>query len=120
MQMEAWELDFEWLRTRHMVKDRFGTSSIPDLQTILFLIGIQEVGEFRAEFTKEEKQDLIHVAVCTLLEPIGYFSFTGRDHEGWPHWEETKKFTVKGVDAQERLLKEQIIQFLQGAITEEE
>ncbi len=116
--MEAWELDFEWLQIRHRIKDRFSTPSLPDLQTILFLIGIQEVGKLHHAFTKEEKQDLIHVAVCTLLEDDGYFTFRGRDDEGWPHWETSKKFTLKGVDAQETLLKLKIINFLD--VTEEE
>jgi len=116
--MEAWELDFEWLKTRHIIKKRFGTSDLPDLQTVLFLIGIQEVGKLHHQFTKEEKQDLIHVAVCSLLEEDEYFTFIGRDDEGWPHWETTKKFTIKGVEAQETLLKEKIIIYLN--LSEEE
>lgn len=116
--MEAWELDFKWLKLRHQVKAQLGMQDIPDLQTILFLIGIQELGKLHETFTKEEKQDLIHVAVCSLLEEEGYYSFTGRDVDGWPHWEPIKIFKLKGVDAQETLLKEKIIDFL--ALDEEE
>ena len=43
------------------------------MEAILFLIGIQEVGDFRTKFTKEQKQDLMHVAVCSLLSPSGYY-----------------------------------------------
>ncbi len=65
--MEVWELDFEWLRVQHLVKDAINHDKLPDLQSILFLIGIQELGFVQHEFTKEEKQDLMHVAVCALL-----------------------------------------------------
>ncbi len=110
--MEAWELDFEWLQVRHKVKEQFSMSSLPDLQTILFLIGVQELGQLDRKFSKEEKQDLIHIGVCTLLAEDGYYVFQGRDEDGWPHWEQHKKFTLRGVDAQEELLKEKVIGFL--------
>lgn len=110
--MENWELDFEWLKTRHKIKDQFSMSSLPDLSSILFLIGIQELGDLGRSYSKEEKQDLMHIAVCTLLEDDGYYEFKGRDEEGWPHWEQIKKFTVKGADVQENLLKEKVINFL--------
>ncbi len=110
--MEAWELDFEWLQLRHRVKDRFDFAKLPDLSGILFLIGIQELGDLGRSFSKEEKQDLMHVAVCTLLEEEGYFEFIGRDEDGWPHWEPIRKFVMKGVESQENLLKEKIIAYL--------
>lgn len=110
--MEAWELDFEWLQLRHKVKERFKMAALPDLSGVLFLIGIQELGDMDRSFTKEEKQDLMHVGVCTLLEEEGYYKFNGRDDEGWPHWEQIKKFTVKGADAQEDILKKRILEYL--------
>ena len=80
--METWESDFAWLRIRHLIKDRFGKESLPDLNAILFLIGIQELGRWKAQFTKEEKQDLMHIAVCRLLSYEGYYEFVGRDADG--------------------------------------
>ncbi|HXR79779.1 MAG TPA: hypothetical protein VN763_02630, partial [Saprospiraceae bacterium] len=41
--MEEWQLEFEWLRVRHWVKDRFGKKELPDLNAVLFAIGMQEV-----------------------------------------------------------------------------
>ncbi len=74
--MEVWEKEFEWLKVRHIVRDAMKKDTLPDLQTILFLIGVQELGRIPKEkFTKEEKRDLMHVAVCTLLEKDGYFEF---------------------------------------------
>lgn len=109
--MEAWEEDFEWLRIRHLVKDRFGKSTLPDLNAILFLIGIQELGRWQESFTKEEKQDLMHIAACRLLSYDGHYEFVGRDADGWPHWREIKPFSVKGLKAQESILKERIIRY---------
>ncbi|MBK6564703.1 MAG: hypothetical protein IPL63_16720 [Saprospiraceae bacterium] len=110
--MESWELDFEWLKVRHIVKGAMNKDHLPDLQTVLFLIGIQELGSWPKEnFTKEEKKDLMHVAVCTLLEPDGYYVFEGRDQDGWPHWKENSSFTIKGVQEQEKILVQNIIKY---------
>src|SRR5688572_6596501 len=84
--MEDWQVDFEWLRVRHWVKDRFKKGDLPDLNAVLFLIGMQEVGRTQQKYTKEEKQDLMHVAICHLLSEEGYFEFLGMDEDGWPHW----------------------------------
>src|SRR6188472_126179 len=80
--MEEWQLEFEWLRVRHWVKDRFGKKELPDLNAVLFVIGMQEVGKALPKYTKEEKQDLMHVAICHLLEEEGYFQFEGFDADG--------------------------------------
>ena len=109
--MEDWEFDFEWLRIRHLVKEQTGKEELPDLNGILFLIGIQELGRWQEEFTKEEKQDLMHIAVCRLLSYQDHFRFVGRDEDGWPHWEEISPLTIKGADKQERLLQENVIRY---------
>ncbi|MBK8626698.1 MAG: hypothetical protein IPN86_14370 [Saprospiraceae bacterium] len=31
--------DFEWLKVKHIVKDAMKKDALPDLQTVLFLIG---------------------------------------------------------------------------------
>lgn len=109
--MEDWERDFNWLRIRHQVKDMMGYGTIPDFQAMLFLIGIQELGKWDGEFTKEEKQDLMHIATCRLLEPEGYYSFLGRDHDGWPHYKKERLFSIGGVDQQETYLVERMIEY---------
>lgn len=113
--MEDWQIDFEWLRIKHYVKDAMGKKDLPDLQSILFLIGIQELGRWDPEksFTKEEKQDLMHIAVCSLLEDEGYYEFIGRDQDGWPHFKELKKFDIAGIKGQSEFLKQKIIKYFQ-------
>ena len=109
--MEVWELDFEWLKVRHIVKQSFGKPVLPDLQAILFLIGLQELGSVRTEFSKEEKVDLMHIAVCSLLSRRGIYEFVGRDEEAWPHYQQVSSIDADGVENQEVVLKECIIEY---------
>lgn len=109
--MENWELDFEWLKVRNIVKDALKRDVLPDMNAILMLIGVQELGRWKSNFTKEEKQDLMHIAVCNLMSYDGYYDFKGRDADGWPHYDAVKPFTQKGVQTQEMYLKEKIIQY---------
>lgn len=109
--MEDWQLDFEWLRVQHHVKDALQRKDLPDLQAVLFLIGIQELGTVKRKFTKEEKQDLMHIAVCTLLSADGYYALEGIDGDGWPHFKQVRPVPVEGTKEQERMLKEKIIHY---------
>ena len=118
--MEEWKVEYEWLRVRHVVKKSMGKSELPNLNNILFLIGIQELGRFDDKFSKEEKQDLMHIAVCTLLEPDGYFKFKGRDADGWPHFDPIKPVGIEGVQNQEELLKVKVIEYFKNLNDEEE
>lgn len=83
----------------------------PDLNAILFLIGIRELGVLKDEFSKEEKQDLMHIAICRLLSDEGYYQLVGLDQDGWPHWEAIKNIPTFNVNDQEDLLKKQIIRY---------
>jgi len=109
--MEDWELDFEWLRVQHIVQKSMRREQLPDLNTVLFLIGIQELGRWKKGFSKEEKQDLMHIAVCRLLSYEGYFEFVGRDADGWPHWKQTHELPKRDVAEQEKLLKLYAVQY---------
>jgi hypothetical protein len=104
------DLEQKWLDTQILLKERFG--KIPDMEGILFLIGVNELGRLpRKKFSKEQKQDLMHVAVCTLLGQLGYYEFTGRDEDGWPHFTELMPVPVKGMKEQEEILKACIIHY---------
>ena len=114
--MVEWQLDFEWLQTRHYVKDTMSRDALPDLQAILLLIGIQEARKIQEAYTKEEKQDLMHVAACHLLSQDGYFEFTGYDHDNWPHFNQIRVIPVEGEKAQENLLKECVINYFKEQV----
>ncbi len=79
------------------------------MEAILFLIGIQEVGDFQTKFSKEQKQDLMHVAVCTLLSPSGYYELSMVDEEGWPHYRQLKALPVYNFIEQENFMKDHIL-----------
>ena len=118
--MEEWQLDFEWLRVRHWVKDRFRKTELPDLNAVLFLVGMQEVGRLQVKFSKEEKQDLMHVAICHLLSEDGYFEFEGFDADGWPHWKTLIPVDIKGVSQQEMLLRRKVIEYFAPLLSNSE
>ena len=82
-----------------------------DLKGVLFLIGVQELQKGIASFTKEEKQDILHLAVCKLLTPYGYFKFEKVDEDGWPHWIELKAIKNLSGKQQDLLIKEAIITY---------
>ncbi len=101
-----------WLDTENMLRERFG--KLPDMEGVLFLIGVNELGRMpRRKFSKEQKQDLMHIAVCTLLSQYGYYEFAGRDEEGWPHFKELEAVPKVGMAEQERLLKECVIMYFE-------
>jgi len=109
--MDIWKSDFEWLRVQHIVKSTMNRDKLPDLQAVLFLIGIQELGHVRKDFSKEEKQDLMHVATCKMLEGAGYYEFVGRDEDGWPHYQLIKPIPKHSMEDQEQLLKRGVIDY---------
>ena len=111
--MDEWQLDFHWLELRHKLKGVLKTDGLPEMKAILFLIGVQELGRVNKTFSKEEKQDLMHIAACSLLEHDGYYSFSGRDEDGWPHFDVAKPFKIKGLKEQEEILKKNIIKYFQ-------
>ena len=99
----------EWQDAMKFFESKFGEGL--DIDSILFLIGMQELGHGVREFSKDEKMDVMHIAVCSLLEPYGYWEYQGRDEQGWPHFERKKKLPfLKGAE-QDRLMKEAIVTY---------
>ncbi|MBK7433354.1 MAG: hypothetical protein IPI66_05170 [Chitinophagaceae bacterium] len=111
MQQAQDDITIRWLKLRIKLKERFGIK--PDLDGILFLIGIQELGSGKQDFSKEEKQDLMHIAVCTVLSPGGYYLLEGHDEEGWPHFKQLKPLPELGFIEQENFLKDHILLYFQ-------
>ena len=84
-----------------------------DLNAVLFLVGVQELGKGRKTFSKEEKQDLMHIAICKVLSLSGFYELEGLDEEGWPHWKLVKKLPHFDLLEQEKLLKMHIIEYFE-------
>jgi hypothetical protein len=87
-----------------------------DINGVLFLIGIQELGKGALDFSKEEKQDLMHIAICKVLSLSGYYELEGQDEDGWPHWKLVKKLPRFDLIEQEKLLKMHIIEYFEDEI----
>lgn len=103
-------LQKDWVDLLYKIKKITGKRPA-DLNSVLFLIGVQELGEGMRSFSKEEKQDLIHIAICKLMSFIGYYELEGHDKEGWPHWRLVKKLPKFDLIEQEKLLKMQILEY---------
>lgn len=84
-----------------------------DLNSVLFLIGVQELGQGRKVFGKEEKQDLMHIGICKVLSLAGYYELEGLDKDGWPHWKLVKKLPHFDMLEQEKLLKILVIEYFE-------
>jgi len=112
MQHLTEDLQVRWLKLRIKLKERFGIK--PDMDGILFLIGIQELGTGKQNFSKEEKQDLMHIAVCTVLSLSGYYAHEGIDEDGWPHFKQLKPLPGFIMTEQENFLKDHILLYFQN------
>lgn len=101
----------KWAKVLSNLKEQFGEE--PDIDTILFLIGIQELGKVPIKLSKREKLEVLHIAVCSLLARYDYYRFIGRDEEGWPHFEPTEMLPSLKPIQQHRLIKEAIIEYFE-------
>ena len=101
------DLQARWWKLESKFVEKFGKK--PDVEAVLFLIGIQEIRNIKKKFTKEQKQDLMHVAVCTLLGQSGYYNVEKYDDDGWPHFRQLKELPQYNMIEQENFLKDHIL-----------
>jgi hypothetical protein len=105
-------LDRQWQMLLDLVGKAVGKRP-KDLNGVLFLIGVQELGQGHRFFSKEEKQDLLHIAICKVLSLSGYYTLTGQDEHGWPHWKLEKKLPKFDLMEQEKLLKMHVLEYFE-------
>ena len=105
------DLQQRWWNLEASLVERFGKK--PDMEAVLFLIGMQETGFIKEKISKEQKQDLMHVAVCTVLSSSGFYILEGRDEEGWPHFKQLKEIPVMPLTEQENFLKDHILLYFE-------
>ena len=103
------DLETEFNEILNKLAPQFGEDI--DIQALLFLIGIQELGKGKIKLTKNEKLDVMHIAICTLLEPFGHYIFEGIDKDGWPHWKVNEKFPPLKSGQQLILMKQAVIDY---------
>jgi len=109
------ELERTWQRLRLKLKEVVGKKP-RDLNSILLLIGVQELGKGTIEFSKEQKQDLMHIAICKVLSLSGYYTLEGLDEDGWPHWKNVKELPHFDLIEQEQALKMHILEYFENEI----
>ena len=100
---ERWELLVKKLSVQ------FADGDPMELDAIIYLVGVQELGQYHRTFKKEEKLNLMHIAICRLLEPYGYYEFDFFDEEGWPHYTIKEELPALKSGEQSVLMKEAIV-----------
>lgn len=111
--MNDLDLQREWRQLVTQLEARFGNGL--DLDAILFLVGVQELGQGYRSFKKQEKTDLMHIAICRLLMQYGYYEYLGMDEEGWPHYKPLAKLPLLNPTQQSLLIKEALIDYFKLA-----
>jgi len=99
----------EWQILQEKLTERFGGEM--DYDGILFMIGLQELNKPYRKYKKDEKLEVMHVAICTLLEPFGFYEFMGLDEEGWPHWKLKENLPHLDAKQQNKLIIDAIIDY---------
>ncbi len=92
---------------------QFSDGDILNLDSIIYLIGVQELGQGKKVFKKDEKINLMHIAICKLLEPYGYYEFDFFDKDGWPHYKIVTDLPNLKPGEQAVLMKEAIIHYFE-------
>jgi len=106
------DLQTRWWNLEARLAEKFNKK--PDLETILFLIGVQELGKNTTKFTKEQKQDLMHIAICSLFAQSGYYELEGKDVDGWPHFRQLKSLPPLSAIEQENFMKDHILLYFEN------
>lgn len=106
------DLDRQWAALLNLLENSIGKKP-KDLNGVLFLVGVQELGKGQKIFSKEEKQDLMHIGICKVLSLSGYYELEGQDQDGWPHWKMVKKLPHFDLLEQEKLLKMHVLEYFE-------
>ena len=58
------EQNKRWNNLIDKLSTNFNYGELIDLEGVIYLIGIQELGKFDKRFKKDEKVNLMHIAIC--------------------------------------------------------
>jgi hypothetical protein len=105
------QLKERWENLVNKLSDQFSQGEDLDLDAIIYLIGVQELGKVHREYKKDEKLNLMHIAICRLLEPYGFYEFDYFDEEGWPHYSVKEELPPLKAGEQSVLMKEAIVNY---------
>ena len=105
------QLKIRWEKVVSHLSNQFADGDVLDLDAIIYLIGVQEYGKFKQEFKKDEKLNLMHIAICRLLQPYGYYEFDFVDKDGWPHYTVKEELPPLKAGEQSILMKDAIVTY---------
>jgi len=108
--MTAAEINKKWKELQERIAKDFD-SDTPDVKVMLFLIGVQELGQGPKKFSKRQKEELMHIATCKLMSLMGFYELEGLDQDGWPHWKLIKTIPNYTLLEQEMLMRSLIINY---------
>ena len=112
------DIEIEFNETLQTLSKQFGEGEALDIKAVLFLIGVQELGKGYVKLSKNGKLDVMHVAICTLLTPYGFYEFEGRDADGWPHFKTIESLPPLKPGQQLYLMKQAIVDYFKNKETE--
>lgn len=105
------QLKDRWELVVKKLSNQFADGDLLDLDAIIYLIGVQELGQLNRDFKKEQKLDLMHIAICKLLTPYGYYELDYVDNDGWPHYTAKAQLPFLKAGEQSVLMKEAIVNY---------
>lgn len=99
----------DWQKLLRLMEERFGES--PDLTTMIFAVGLQECGQGYRKFKKDDKVDIMHVGICTLLAPFGHYEEVGQTQDGWPLFEPRDPIPAVTQEEQELMMRRALLDY---------
>ncbi len=105
------QLKERWEQLVTLLSSQFSQGEDLDLDAIIYLIGVQELGKVHQPYEKDEKLNLMHIAICRLLEPYGFYEFVFFDDDGWPHYKVKEELPSLKAGEQSVLMKEAIVNY---------
>ncbi len=100
-----------WAMLQRWTFNRFGRE--PDLEGILFLIGIQELGHgYLSDLDKARKEQLVLEGTYSALETLGYYERVGMENNGHWIWELRSPLPADlSPEAEERMLQRAVLRY---------
>ena len=105
------ELKDRWDALVIILSDKFSNGQALDIEGILYLVGMQELGQVHRKMKKDDNVNLIHVGICSVLEPFGYYRFDYFDDDGWPHFQLLEPLPLLKSGEQSILIKEALVTY---------
>lgn len=105
------EIEKKYSELERKLSAQFADGDTVKIDAILYLIGVQELGMGFQQFSKDDKVNLMHIAVCKIFEPFGHYKYSHIDEEGWPHYEAISQLPELNLDEQELYMKEAIVAY---------